>query len=246
MSKPAAALALLCAAAASGSSGPGADKAHADLQTLIEQTGSGIVGEWAEYAVLRGGRPDFTDTVRFSVLADEDPRLPPWLEIWMDKLGRTAARLRRGEKTGGQMYFKMGSAIYSVDSFSSYDPNAAGCATGECKGPATGGGRQWAPVQLQTSTGVHSCRYAKIPSNRGPMEVWYADDVPATHLAKIRLADGTGYELVAAGKGAISSFPRRFSAIPLPLENLKVLDALAPKMAPGGQPDAGPAADGGR
>ncbi len=243
MTKLTAMLALLCAAAAPGSSGP-ADAAHADLQSLIAQTGSGIVGEWAEYATLRGGRPDFTDTIRFSVLADEDPRQPPWIEIWMDKLGRTAARLRRGEKIGGQMFFKMGSAIYSVGSFASFDPNAPGCANGECKGAAKGG-RGWTPVKLQTSTGLYSCRYAKVPTNKGPIEIWYTDEVPATRLAKIRLADGTGYELVASGRGAISSFPRKFSAIPLPLENLKVIDALAPKVAPGGQPDAGSAPDGG-
>ncbi len=245
MSKFAALLALLGAAAAPGSDGPGA--AHGDLQTVVEQVKLGMIGEWAEYAALRGGRPDFTDVFRFSLLADEDPKSPPWVEIWMDKLGRTAARMRRGEKVGGQMFFKMGSAIYSVGSFASInsDPNDSGCAGGECKSPAKGG-RAWTQTTLQTSAGLYKCRYAKIPTNKGPIEVWYADGVPATRLARVRLADGTGYELVASGKAAISSFPRKFSTIPLPLENLKVLEALAPKVASEGAPDGGLATDGGR
>lgn len=221
---------------------PGAGPPTA-LETVVEAAYAGMVGEWAEYAVLVGGKPVFTDTIRFSILADDNPALPPWIEIWMDKLGRTATRLRRGEKVGGQMFFKMGSVIYSVDSFAAFVPKDGDCATGECKGPPKNQ-RPWTPVSLTTAAGAYKCRYAKLPSKQGAIEVWYADDIPATHLAKIRLADGTGYEVVASGKGAISSFPRKFNAVTLPLESPKIVEALAPKMPPPARAaaDAGTAA----
>ncbi|MGC4120987.1 MAG: hypothetical protein QM765_41705 [Myxococcales bacterium] len=220
---------------------PGAGP-RAGLETVVEAAYAGMAGEWAEYAALRGGKPDFTDTIRFSILADDNPALPPWIEIWMDKLGRTAARLRRGEKVGGQMFFKMGSVIYSVDSFAAFVPKGGeGCASGECKGPPKNQ-RPWTPVSLTTAAGPYKCRYAKLPTEKGSIDVWYADDIPATHLAKIRLSDGTGYEIVASGKGAISSFPRKFNAVTLPLESPKIVEALAPKMAPPSPPaDAGTA-----
>jgi len=244
-------LASLCLGAADARAqaapAPGASR-PAPIGALLENAppGAGLVGDWAEYAVLDKGKADLTQTIRFSILADEDARKAPWLEVWMDKVGRSALRFRTGEG-GSDVFLKLGAAIFTISDEATQ--KALTCPSGACHANTDKASKvPTVPVTVQTVGGTYTCRYGKLQTKDGPIEVWSADEVSALHMVRLKLPNGTGYELVASGKGsATSAFPKHFVANPLPLQNLKGLEALVPQAvrpAPGSAPlapDAGAA-----
>lgn len=192
------------------------------------------IGDWTEFAALRDDKADLTDTLRISILADEELRDAPWLEVWMGKTGKNAIRIRKNGDAPTEIFMKMGSAIFSItDEKETKGQNM--CATGTCARMNQNKalkGRQ----RIKTLAGTYNCNHYVIKSDKGTVELWSSGEVPGFNLVRMKASWGLGLELVAFGGNAYSAFPKRFKANPLPLNNLDTILRLMPGLAPPGSP----------
>ncbi|HEY3449152.1 MAG TPA: hypothetical protein VGK67_22535 [Myxococcales bacterium] len=196
-------------------------------QLVGEDDGQGADGAWAEYAQLVDGKPDLTTTFRVLQLNEGKPGAPArWLEIWVDKQGKGAWRLPLDGQAGDALYLKRGKTIYAIPG-GERGPSA--CKPGKM---AT-----FKELTVETLIGRLPCRYSRtevatMAKEKGKatpaLEFWSSNDVPPLSMVRMIVPNGSGFEVVAKGSGATSSFPERFTATPLPttgmLKNLLPLD----------------------
>ncbi len=207
------------------------------------------VGEWVEYALYDKGKVDYAATIRLSLLPNDDPKLSPWLEVWMGKTGGISLRVRKSREGGpAEMYLKMGAAIYSVED--RYTQDQLTCEGGRCgqKEPGKGDPFKLTKETITTVAGTFPTDHIHRMTEKGPLDIWRSEKVPLLQVVRLLQPDKQGWELVAFGKQATSAYPKRFHAVPIPLQNLSTLQALQPKRvlpeAPdGGVPAAAPPCD---
>ena len=189
--------------------------------------GKSADGTWAEYAQLVDGKPDLATTFRVQQLNEGKPGAPSrWLEIWIDKTGKGAWRLPLDGQDDNTMYLKRGKTIYALAG-GPREPSA-------CKPGKTATFKE---LTVETLLGRIPCRYsrtevASMAKEKGKpvpaLEFWSSHEVPPLSMARMITPNGAGFEVVAKGAGATSSFPAKFSATPLPtsgmLKNLLPID----------------------
>ena len=204
-----AAVSLLAAASAPAAST--CSPTPTDFSSLLAASQEdGKAGDWVEYARLIDGKPDYTATFRIVVLEAEKEGAP-WIEFWLDKTGQTALRARGGGPAAIEAYLK------------------GAPETRRCSG-AAGAGPDLRQVSLKTLAGTLRCKHIAIRSGEGLFQVWQSEQVPAMRLARVQSPKGDGFEVVAMGGNGKSVFPARFEAAPLPLQNMKPLEGLLPRM----------------
>jgi hypothetical protein len=165
------------------------------------------VGEWSEYLTIRDGVP--IPTMGFRIFATEAPwngKTLRWIEIWFDRTGNQAMRATSDE--GAEIVLlKRGRTIYSVP------PSAKG-AQGLCRPPDKNATFDY--VVLKTLAGDFHCRHSREVSGDHSSEVWSSNEVQPLQMVKAFFSSGLGYEIIGRGSGAITAFPQRFVAAPLP------------------------------
>ena len=213
------------AAAAAAAKPPPANPA--ELLGLSNGTIKGEDGDWVEYANYEKGKIRLDDTFRMVLVLDPNGVKGRWVEIWLDKTGRTAVRFQldtTDSPDGPLMYLRLNSAVYLAN-----QAPADTCADGKCHGQPTMKGDSAAPVSVSVVAGTFQC----IHIMRGVTRVWYSDSIPMLRLVKAVMPDGHGYELVAMGHHSQFAFPKKFTAKPFPVDKLSgMLKAFGPSATP--------------
>ncbi|MFN7133518.1 MAG: hypothetical protein ACK4N5_15685, partial [Myxococcales bacterium] len=186
-------------------------------------------GEWAEYARLADGKPDFSATFRILIAEAEDPAEPPGVGLWLDKTGQSAVRLRTIPSGATEMYLKIGASIFSIEDTES-EKRGPMCIGGACgdTGEEKLKDSDVKVVSLKTLAGTYKCKYTKKKTPDGDFELWSNEQIPAMAVVRMRGPKGTGMELVASGTQGKSSFPKKFKAAPLPIQKLGGVAHLLP------------------
>ncbi len=182
--------------------------AMAGISALAPDELPGPTGQWAEYAVIQGGKPNLTQTFRVLLVgAPWKDKPAKWMELWMDKVGEIATR---STKVDGRQVtlFRQGAAIYEVPSNDQGAPSP-------CRPDPTQKVIE-EEITLRTLAGPITCRHVRKKSSAGDIDVWYTPQVPPMNMVRVYLPGGRGYELVARGTGGVSSFPEKFTPAPFP------------------------------
>ncbi|MGC4116613.1 MAG: hypothetical protein QM765_18990 [Myxococcales bacterium] len=224
---------LLVAALAAGPTEPAQSQCTSPtspttLRELVsEDKVAAADGTWAEYAQIVDGKPDLTTAFRVMQVNQGTAEKPSrYMEIWVDKQGKGAWRLPLDGQDGDAMYLKRGKAIYAIAA-GAREPSA--CRPGKM---AT-----FKELTVETLLGPIPCRYSRtelgsMPKEKGKpapaLEFWSSHEVPPLSMVRMIAPNGSGFEVVAKGTGATSSFPERINATPMPttgmLRNLLPLD----------------------
>ncbi|MGI5864664.1 MAG: hypothetical protein ACOX6T_21810 [Myxococcales bacterium] len=211
---------------------PPGDHPLSNLAPAVEKPAA--IGDWTEFAALNKGKLDLSDTMRISILADEARPDAPWVEVWIGKTGQHALRLR-SQNERPEVYLKMGAAIFSVED-PTVKPSESACQGSDCKERRKKAirGRK----RIKTLAGTFDCNHYVVNSKKGRVDLWASTQVPGFGLVRMETSWGVGLELVAFGDNAMSAFPKKFKANPLPLSAAKTAFQLMPGFAP---PDSPPA-----
>jgi hypothetical protein len=219
---------------------PAASQEHAvapqSLLSHLRPSENAAKGEWAEYALLVDGKPRLSAT--FRVLFVEDPLEPEvtWLEMWLDKTGRNAVRVRvSGDEAGPSMLLKLGPAVFDMPPQLEPPDGQCGSESSQCR-PASAKEALAAAqepgfgtlIPIKVVAGTFRCRRTIKGAGARRVVAFDSDEAPVLRLVKAVYPGGQGFELVASGRDGRSAFPARFGVRPFPFADPAGPKALLP------------------
>ena len=207
------------------------------LKKLREVLGDQL-GSWVEFAPTVDGKIDSSKLVRFSFLQGKTPDSLV-MEFWMDRLGEAAMRVEQTDDGKVVNLVKFGKLVLlspeqkkgeegEKDEKSSERERLIAQASCELQRILSekmqkSVAASQKKVKVETVAGTFQCTVGKLNVPGGKeIAIYASDEAPVRKVVKFVLPDGNALELVAAGKGAYSSFP--VGVEPIALEG--VLDFL--------------------